>query len=308
VVEDARLVSLSREDFERLLTEPEISRGMLRNLSQRLRASDEQLIEASRSVEFLAKRMAGVAGEAQPADSTIFGVQAPQWDGLNALFRHLGESTEDMMGGLSLLRARLPADVDEEAEDLLSLLRGSGRRLTSHLSRIRDWQQLEGGVLKIEAQLLDVTELAEQVIAKLTPSAKMLQLNLNLSVSPNAPDVRGDAKWLSLALTEIIQNAVNHAPPNSDIDINIDEPEWGKLRIAVIDAGPGVPADYRELIFEPFVRAPNAQGSGLGLGLSLARTIVQAHGGELRAEPGPRDQGAAFIIDLPALSATVADL
>jgi signal transduction histidine kinase len=308
VVEDARLVSLSREDFERLLTEPKISRDVLRNLSQRLRASDEQLIEASRSVEFLAKRIAGVPGKARSASDTASSAQAQQWDGLNALFRHLSESTEDLMSGLRLLRVRLPDSVDEETEDLLSLLRGSGRRLTSHLSRIRDWQQLEGGTLKIETQLLDVKDLAEQVITKLTPSAKMLQLNLKLDASPRAPNVRGDAKWLSVALTEIIQNAINHAPPNSDINVNIDEPAWGKLRVAVADAGPGVPVDYRELIFEPFVRAPGAQGGGLGLGLSLARTIAQAHGGELRAEPGPRDQGAVFVLDLPALSDTVAEL
>jgi signal transduction histidine kinase/putative methionine-R-sulfoxide reductase with GAF domain len=108
----------------------------------------------------------------------------------------------------------------------------------------------------------------------------------------------GDGDRLSVALNQLVENALSFAPPNSTIVLRL-ESRSTTYRISVSDSGPGVPKDKRSSIFEAFVSLKPAGHEGGGLGLPIARSIVRAHGGEMGCEEGTGGRGACFWFTLP---------
>jgi two-component system sensor histidine kinase KdpD len=112
--------------------------------------------------------------------------------------------------------------------------------------------------------------------------------------------VRGDPVLLEQALVNVLDNAAKYAPAGTDITITAEK-RGEAILLAVIDQGPGIPAADRERIFDMFyrVRAGDSQNRGTGLGLAIARGILEAHGGTIRALPGPAKRGTRIEIELP---------
>jgi signal transduction histidine kinase len=116
------------------------------------------------------------------------------------------------------------------------------------------------------------------------------------------PHVRGDRERLRQVMTNLIDNAVKYSAPGDEVVVTADAGE-GLVRVHVTDRGPGIPEDQQELIFEKFGRAA-IEGSpkpGTGLGLFIARSIAEAHGGSLDVA-SRRDAGATFTLSLPVLT------
>ncbi|HJY38422.1 MAG TPA: ATP-binding protein [Steroidobacteraceae bacterium] len=118
------------------------------------------------------------------------------------------------------------------------------------------------------------------------------------------PECNGDASLLQQVLTNLLDNAVKFSPAGEEVRVSVFQQD-SRVRIEVSDRGPGVPPDQQRLIFEKFGRG-NIAGSpgtpGTGLGLYIARSIVEAHGGVLEVSSGP-DPGATFTLSLPVDSA-----
>lgn len=112
----------------------------------------------------------------------------------------------------------------------------------------------------------------------------------------------GDAARLRQVLTNVIGNAIVHVPEGCNITVSIAA-RAGRVVTAVTDDGPGIPADIRPRVFGRFQRGDSLDGQGgpgAGLGLYIARTIVEAHGGEIRAEERPGGRGVSVVIELPS--------
>jgi two-component system OmpR family sensor kinase len=110
--------------------------------------------------------------------------------------------------------------------------------------------------------------------------------------------VRGDRERLRQVLTNLVENAVKYSQTGEEVSVRAVA-DNGKVRVAVEDHGPGIPRDKQGVIFEKFGRAHVGLGKpGTGLGLFIARSIAEAHGGRLdvRSAPG---QGATFTLELP---------
>jgi two-component system, OmpR family, sensor kinase len=120
------------------------------------------------------------------------------------------------------------------------------------------------------------------------------------TVADWVPRIRGDRERLRQVLANLIDNAVKYSPAGDEVDVNV-QPEDGVVRVTVADRGPGIPLDQQGFIFEKFGRAEVRGGGskpGTGLGLFIARSIAEAHGGtvDVRSRPG---EGAIFILTLP---------
>ncbi len=110
--------------------------------------------------------------------------------------------------------------------------------------------------------------------------------------------VRADAPLLRAAVADVVRNALDYSPPDSPVSVRVQE-RGSAVRIAVRDRGPGVPVDERPSLFEPFVRGRNApRSAGTGLGLFIARRVVEAHGGEVWLESG--GGGTTVVLQLPS--------
>ena len=111
------------------------------------------------------------------------------------------------------------------------------------------------------------------------------------------PELTVDPALISLALRQLIDNALKYSPPGSPVDISAARTN-GNLEIRIADQGPGIPEKERERVFEKFYRrqAVKERVPGTGLGLHIAREILRAHGGDVAILPGP---GSAFCITIP---------
>ena len=113
------------------------------------------------------------------------------------------------------------------------------------------------------------------------------------------PTVRGDAERLRQVLSNLIDNAVKYSPEGGEVRV-ATRAEDGRVEISVSDHGPGIPLEQQRLIFEKFGRAKLGDKTkpGTGLGLFIARSIAEAHGGGIAVESSP-DRGATFTLTLP---------
>ena len=121
-------------------------------------------------------------------------------------------------------------------------------------------------------------------------------------MAPYVPDVSADGRRLGQVLVNLILNASKFGPSNSAIDVTITA-RGDTIRVSVADRGPGVSTEQAKRLFEPYYRAPATAGSGkdgVGLGLSIVKSIVEAHNGQVGVE-SRRGGGARFWFSLPSV-------
>jgi signal transduction histidine kinase len=148
-------------------------------------------------------------------------------------------------------------------------------------------------VASINLDATDPVVLVGEVVA----AARLRGVRVELSTPAIAPAVDIDPPRLGQALDNLITNAVVHGGPHGSVSVSVEVEET--LSIAVSDTGPGISADQLERIFDLGVRL-EPESPGTGLGLALARAIVEGHGGTLTAASVP-DRGTTFTITLPLL-------
>ena len=144
-------------------------------------------------------------------------------------------------------------------------------------------------------------ELVDAAVHTVEPGFEEEGVKLTAEVDPEAPRVLADREKASLALTLLLRNARAHSAAGGAVTVTAG-PWEGRVRFAVTDTGDGIPAAHRERIFEPFYQVPGTQDlGGVGLGLAVARGVVQSHGGEIHCE-SEEGRGSTFWFTLPASS------
>jgi signal transduction histidine kinase len=148
---------------------------------------------------------------------------------------------------------------------------------------------------------VDVAVLATAVTEQIEPVAQARDLDLQCIVHQSVT-VTGDSGWLERLLLNLLDNAMKYTPPGGSIRVEVSREHDDQARLEVRDTGHGIPADAIAHIFERFYRVDPARSSsveGAGLGLSLAKWIVERHQGriDVQSEPG---KGSTFTVWLPA--------
>jgi signal transduction histidine kinase len=151
--------------------------------------------------------------------------------------------------------------------------------------------------MELKLQRLDLTELADEAMETVRPIATVRNVALLLEAKRRVL-VEADGAQLGRVIRNLLENAIRHAPDGSVVLVQIDEiGDVATLR--VVDQGPGFPAEFKNRAFEPFTRADPARDTRTGtagLGLSIARGIITAHGGSIGVADGP---GGVVEIALP---------
>jgi signal transduction histidine kinase len=156
------------------------------------------------------------------------------------------------------------------------------------------------GRLPLHAQPVRLSEVVAEVKAVVDPLLTQRGQRIRLRAARPAPSVWADSRRIGQVLINLILNASKFSRPGTPIDISVSRRN-GRLRVTVADRGPGVAADQVERLFEPYYRSDataNTVKDGVGLGLSIVKSIVQAHGGGVGAA-SRRGGGARFWFDLP---------
>ncbi|MEO6597152.1 MAG: HAMP domain-containing sensor histidine kinase [Planctomycetota bacterium] len=218
---------------------------------------------------------------------------------------------------------RLVADVltfddvpPPKQREYFALLAGESARLSMLIENVLDLGQMERGERAYDLRHGDLAEVARDAVALFQPLAQRDGMALELHEGSSAAVATIDRGALMQAVLNVLENARKYAArgqrlvvATSRSDPAIGNTSTGIFTITVRDFGPGVPAAEREAIFARFARGqPHRYGSipGVGLGLYLARTIVQRHGGELLCVPPAEGPGAQFVFRLPLAAEAMA--
>ncbi len=185
----------------------------------------------------------------------------------------------------------------EMLKELAGEIHDGSHRLNRVVNNLLDMNRLESGVIRPNCEWCDVRELLQSAIEIEHDSIN--GRDVRLDVPENIPLALVDHTLIEQAVAKLLANAGSHTPSRLPIEIDAEYGDKdGQLVISVSDRGPGFPAESVERVFEKFYRGDGRKAGGLGLGLSIARGFVEAHGGKLTAEN--RDGGGArFIISLP---------
>jgi len=152
--------------------------------------------------------------------------------------------------------------------------------------------RIDTGALVARPTPVSVRAIIDDTVAALRP--QMADHAIVVTVADDLPDVEADQLLIGQVLANLLDNASRHAPSRSVITVAA-EMRGDRVALAVTDSGPGVPADERDAIFDRFVRFDT--GGRTGLGLTIARTFVEAHGGRIWIEDNPAG-GARFVFTL----------
>lgn len=163
------------------------------------------------------------------------------------------------------------------------------------------------GRLQLHRQSFGVADLLADVDAVVGPLLAQRRQRLRVRISQGVPEILADSRRLGQVLVNLILNASKFGPSDTPIDLTISF-RGGEVRVAVADRGPGVTIEQSERLFEPYYRGPSASvvgKDGVGLGLSIVKSIVEAHGGRVGVE-SRRGGGARFWFSIPSVGRSAA--
>jgi len=203
--------------------------------------------------------------------------------------------------------AGAPAVYDARDRELVATALVGAEQLSTLVSEFLDLTRIEAGQLRLQWARVSPRELVEEAARAIAPACGESRLALAVELADDLPaSIGGDRARLAMALSNLLANAVQFTPAGGRIAVRAAAADAGaRVLLEVDDTGPGVPAEHRERVFDRFFRgdaAPRAEPAGarggVGIGLYVARQVIEAHGGAIRCEASPLG-GARFVVALP---------
>jgi signal transduction histidine kinase len=209
---------------------------------------------------------------------------------LNAILQNAG------MAQMLLTSTALPAELNE-MPDIIGDIRKDDIRASEVIRRMRGLLQKH----ELEAHPVDLNEVARETVAIVQPDARSRQIELEVELVEGIRPILGDRIHLQQVLLNLLMNAMDAVaampPERQRVRVSTSQSE-GAARLSVSDRGPGIPPDRLATMFEPFYTT-KSEGSGMGMGLAIARSIIEAHDGRIVAENDPT-AGATVWFALPS--------
>lgn len=221
------------------------------------------------------------------------------------------------------LRRQLIGDVAHELRTPLTVIRGSmeglmdgvlpanqetyqqvfreAERLNRLVDDLQELSRVEAGAYELKLQPVSVEGLVRSVVASLGRQYEQKGVKISVSVAPGLPPVMADELRIGQVLTNLLINALQYTPEGGQVEVRAVESQ-GMVRFSVIDTGIGIPAEHLPHIFDRFYRVDKSRSrasGGSGVGLTIARHLVEAHGGTIWAESAGTNAGSTFSFTLP---------
>ena len=218
--------------------------------------------------------------------------------------RVMADIAHELRTPLSVLQIDLESIEDgltEPSPEMVTRLQEEVALLNRLVEDLRMLSLAEAGELKLEVQPVDVGHLVQTAVERVRGAAQDKEVSLTSELPEGLPAVAGDAQRLSQVLSNLLSNALRHTPQGGQITVGVRQVDGKDVRITVQDNGEGIPADELPHVFERFYRTDHARSrdtGGSGLGLTIARSLVEAHNGRIWVE-SVEGKGSTFAFSLP---------
>lgn len=282
-------------------------------VTRRLVAPVQAMTEASLAIAdgHFERRVAAPPGD--PAEADELGQLARAFNQMAERLEHTEEMRRQLLGDVShelrtpltaikgsmeaLVDGVLPAEaatfqqIEQEADRL--------QRLVNDLQEL---SRVEGGAYELNRRLLSVEALAQAAVGRMRTQFQQKGVALGVEVEPGLPPIQGDEDRLLQVLLNLLDNACRYTPPGGQVQLTAGR-QGREVHLAVRDNGIGIPAEHLPHLFTRFYRVDKSrsrrEGGGSGIGLAIARHLVEAHGGRIWAESAGPGQGSTFWVALP---------
>jgi signal transduction histidine kinase len=268
---------------------------------ERLAASLRHALEVSRLA--LARRQAeealrtALAQERAARDEAEHATRAR-----DAVLGIVAHDLRNPLNAIAMSAAILEEGVPEDRRARqVGIIRRSAKAMEHLIRDLLDVTTIEAGTFAVRREPLEIAALLEEAREQLEVLARSRDIALTCSVGRGLPAVAGDRHRLAQVLSNLLGNALKFTPSRGRVRL-LARREGADVEIAVEDTGPGIPPEHLARVFDRFWQAERASGKGAGLGLAIAKGIVEAHGGTIRIESG-RAGGTTVRFTLPASSA-----
>jgi len=179
----------------------------------------------------------------------------------------------------------------------------SAKRQSHLIDELLDVARIMSGKLRLERSTVDLIEIVQSAVAVVQPVIDAKHINVEIETSPDLSTIFGDSSRLQQVIWNLLSNAVKFTADGGTVRVRLHTAA-GQAEMIVADSGDGIPAEFLPHVFEPFRQADASTTrtySGLGLGLSIVKQIVEAHGGTVTAENQSAGRGAMFTVRLPII-------
>jgi len=203
-----------------------------------------------------------------------------------------------MLGYVQAIKLGMWGSVDQQIQSSIDEIERSGHNLSSMIENMLDVYRLEIGLVQTNRQFCDIREILEECYRDRKLEAEDQWINLTLSIDAEIPPMHVDCKQLARVFSNLIGNAIKFTPRNGVVVITAGVVD-GNLEVAVKDTGIGISGKDISRIFNKYFRSERAAGfKGTGLGLTISRSIVEAHGGIVEVESS-EGHGSTFTVKIP---------
>lgn len=203
-----------------------------------------------------------------------------------------------ILGWSQLLgRARL----EGEAAQAIAIIQRNAKVQARLIEDLLDMSRIISGKIRMEMQNVELPIIVNSALEAVLPAAQVKHIHIERNIDPTAGAVRGDANRLQQVVWNLLTNAITFTPKNGRVSVTL-RPADLQVELVVSDTGVGIKPESLPFLFDRFHQADSSaakQHTGLGLGLSIVKSLVELHGGTVRAESPGEGQGATFTVRLP---------
>lgn len=225
------------------------------------------------------------------------------------------------------MRQRLIGDVSHELRTPLTAIKGSmeglmdgvlpathetflqiheeANRLSHLVDDLQELSRVEAHAYELDIQPLDISLVVRTVAKRLSPQFESKHIKLDLELDRDLPQVLADEARAVQVLTNLVGNALQYTPKNGAVTIATKQ-AGNEVQISVHDTGVGIPSEHLQYVFDRFYRVDKSRsrraGGGSGIGLTIARALVEAHGGRIWVESAGLGKGSTFMFMLPTVT------
>jgi len=269
--------------------------GVVQDISERKAVEDElrQVLESERAARSQAERLSAIKDEF-----------------LAVLSHELRTPLSAILGWAQIMRHRVGSkktdatSVEKANEDMLKgldVIERNARMQTQLIDDLLDMSRISSGKMRLEVHAVMPSAFIEAAAEMVRPAASEKDIQIELTLDREIGPVAGDAGRLQQVIWNLLSNAIKFTPKAGRVEVRLERGP-SHAEINVIDSGAGIRADFLEYVFDRFRQgdaSTTRKHGGLGLGLSIVKQLVEAHGGSVRATSPGEGLGSTFTVSLP---------
>lgn len=235
-----------------------------------------------------------------------FNQMAEKLDHIESMRRHLiGDISHELRTPLTAIKGSMEGLMDgvlPANNETYQQIHAEADRLNRLVDDLQELSRVEARAYELDFRSLEAASLVQTVTKRLAPQAESKRIALDLELAPNLPHILADEDRIVQVLTNLTGNALQYTPEGGRITISAKQVN-DNVQTAVRDTGIGIPPEHLAHIFDRFYRVDKSRsrqaGGGSGIGLTIARALIEAHGGRMWAESAGSEKGSVFTFTLP---------